>query len=62
MGYGTGGMAALHAAALDEKIAGVISVAGFAPMRLDTRDKGTGGVARGTLDALAASPREFRGT
>ena len=46
LGYGTGAMAALHAAALDEKIAGVISVAGFAPMRLDTRDKGTGGVAR----------------
>jgi hypothetical protein len=39
-------MAALHAAALDERIAGVVSVAGFTPMRSDTLDKGTGGVAR----------------
>jgi dienelactone hydrolase len=46
LGYATGGMAALHAAALDERIAGVVSVAGFTPMRLDTPDKGTGGVAR----------------
>jgi pimeloyl-ACP methyl ester carboxylesterase len=46
VGYGTGGMTAMHAAALDEKIAGVISIAGFAPMRTDTRDTGTGGVAR----------------
>jgi len=46
LGYATGGMAALHAAALDERIAGVVSVAGFTPMRLDTPAKGTGGVAR----------------
>jgi dienelactone hydrolase len=46
LGYATGGMAALHAAALDERIAGVVSVAGFTPMRLDTLDKGTGGVSR----------------
>jgi pimeloyl-ACP methyl ester carboxylesterase len=46
LGYGTGGMVALHAAALSDKIAGVVSVAGFTPMRLDTVDKGTGGVAR----------------
>ena len=46
LGYATGGMAALHAAALDERIAGVVSVAGFTPMRLDTPDKGTGGLAR----------------
>jgi dienelactone hydrolase len=46
LGYGTGGMVALHAAALDERIVGVISVAGFTPMRLDTADKGTGGLAR----------------
>jgi pimeloyl-ACP methyl ester carboxylesterase len=48
LGYGTGGMAALHAAALDERIAGVISVAGFNPMRLDTPNKGTGGIERWT--------------
>lgn len=46
LGYANGGMAALHAAALDERIAGVIAVAGFTPMRTDTVDKGTGGVAR----------------
>jgi hypothetical protein len=37
---------ALHAAALDDHIAGVISVAGFNPMRTDTADKGTGGINR----------------
>jgi len=46
LGYGTGGMTALHAAALDERIAGVICVAGFTPMRSDILDKGTGGLAR----------------
>jgi pimeloyl-ACP methyl ester carboxylesterase len=46
LGYSTGAMAALHAAALDDRIAGVVSVAGFTPMRTDTLDKGTGGVAR----------------
>jgi len=46
LGYSTGAMAALHAAALDDRVAGVVSVAGFTPMRLDTLDKGTGGVAR----------------
>lgn len=46
MGYATGGMAALHATALDDRIAGVVSVAGFTPMRLDTPEKGTGGISR----------------
>jgi cephalosporin-C deacetylase-like acetyl esterase len=46
LGYSTGGMAALHAAALDERISGVVSVAGFTPMRTDTLEKGTGGLAR----------------
>ena len=46
LGFGTGGAAALHAAAVDERIAGAVSVAGFTPMRLDTPDQGTGGVAR----------------
>jgi cephalosporin-C deacetylase-like acetyl esterase len=46
LGYGTGGMTALHAAALGDTIAGVVSVAGFTPMRADTVGKGTGGVAR----------------
>jgi len=46
LGYGTGGMTALHAAALGDTIAGVVSVAGFTPMRTDRPAKGTGGVAR----------------
>lgn len=46
LGYSSGAMAALHAAALDDRIAGVISVAGFTPMRLDIPAKGTGGLAR----------------
>jgi dienelactone hydrolase len=46
LGYGTGGLTALHAAALDERVAGVASVGGFTPWRLDTPDKRTGGLAR----------------
>jgi cephalosporin-C deacetylase-like acetyl esterase len=46
LGYATGGMAALHAAALDERVAGVIAVGAFTPLRSDTPDKRTGGVAR----------------
>ncbi len=46
LGYGLGGMVALHAAALDERIAGAVSVAGFTPFRLDTEEKGTGGPRR----------------
>jgi imidazolonepropionase-like amidohydrolase/dienelactone hydrolase len=46
LGYAMGGRPALHAAALDDRIAGVISIAGFTPMRLDTQDKPTGGLGR----------------
>ena len=46
LGYSLGGSVALHSAALDERVAGVVSVAGFTPMRLDTAWKGTGGIAR----------------
>ncbi|MBN2508155.1 MAG: prolyl oligopeptidase family serine peptidase [Verrucomicrobia bacterium] len=46
LGYATGGMVALHAGALDDRIAAVVSVAGITPMRLDTAAKGTGGIAR----------------
>jgi pimeloyl-ACP methyl ester carboxylesterase len=45
-GYSMGGMVGLHAAALDSRIRGVVSIAGFTPMRSDTVDKGTGGIAR----------------
>ncbi|MFH1739276.1 MAG: alpha/beta fold hydrolase [bacterium] len=46
LGYSIGATAGLHAAALHERIAGVVSVAGFTPMRLDTEESGTGGLAR----------------
>ncbi len=42
LGYTVGGMVALHTAALEQRVAGVVSVAGFSPMRLDTPEKGTG--------------------
>ena len=43
-GYSLGATVGLYAAALDERIAGVVSVAGFTPMRLSTPDKGTEGI------------------
>ncbi|MBN2181098.1 MAG: alpha/beta fold hydrolase [Sedimentisphaerales bacterium] len=49
-GYSLGGMVGLHAAALDERINGVVSISGFTPMRTDTADKGTGGIARFSRD------------
>ncbi len=42
LGYSLGGTVSLHTAALDQRIAGVVSVAGFTPMRLDAPEKGTG--------------------
>jgi cephalosporin-C deacetylase-like acetyl esterase len=45
-GYSVGGAVALHAAALDDRIKGVVSICGFTPMRTDSVDKGTDGVAR----------------
>jgi len=46
LGYSLGGMVALYAAALDERIAGAASFCGFTPMRTDTDDKPTGGLRR----------------
>jgi len=46
VGYGLGGRVGLHAAALDDRVAGIVSVAGFTPLRLDQKEKGTGGIAR----------------
>lgn len=46
VGYAMGGMEALLAAALDDRVAGVVSVAGFTPFRTDTDDRGMGGVRR----------------
>jgi pimeloyl-ACP methyl ester carboxylesterase len=45
-GYSLGGMIGLHAAALDPRIKGVVSISGFTPIRTDTTDKGTGEIAR----------------
>lgn len=55
-GYSMGGAVALHTAALDSRVKGVISIAGFTPMRSDTADKGTGGLARYSRD-LPLAPR-----
>jgi pimeloyl-ACP methyl ester carboxylesterase len=45
-GYSLGGTVALYTAALDPRVKGVVSIAGFTPMRADTAQRGTGGVAR----------------
>jgi pimeloyl-ACP methyl ester carboxylesterase len=49
-GYSMGGSVALHTAALEPRVKGVVSVAGFTPMRTDTTDKGTGGLARFSIE------------
>ena len=46
VGFGMGAMAATFTAALDDRIAGAVSVAGFTPFRTDTDAKGTGGIRR----------------
>ena len=43
-GYSLGATVGLYAAALDERISGVVTVSGFTPMRLNTADKGTEGI------------------
>ena len=45
-GYSLGGMVALHAAALDSRVAGVAAFAAFTPFRTDTADRSTGGLRR----------------
>jgi dienelactone hydrolase len=45
-GYGLGGSVALHTAALEVKVKGVVSICGYTPMRTDTPDKNTGGIAQ----------------
>lgn len=46
LGFALGGNVALHAAALDDRIASVASFGGFTPMRSDTDAKRTGGIRR----------------
>ena len=43
-GYSLGAAVGLYAAAMDNRIAGVVSVAGFTPMRLNTIVRGTEGI------------------
>jgi len=45
-GYSMGATLGIYTAALDGRIRGVVSICGFTPMRLDTADRGTGGIAR----------------
>ena len=44
MGYSLGATVGLLAAALDDRIAGVISISGFTPLRAETARKGTGAI------------------
>lgn len=46
VGYSVGGTVALHAAALDPRIQSVVAISAFTPMRTDTADRPTGGLAR----------------
>ena len=48
-GYSMGGMVALYTAAMDPRVKGAVSLCGFTPMRTDTADRGTGGIARYSL-------------
>jgi dienelactone hydrolase len=43
-GYCLGATVALYTAATDDRVAGVVSVAGFTPMRSNTLDRGTEGI------------------
>jgi len=51
-GFAMGAMVALHAAALDERIAGLVTLCPPAPFRLDTDEAETGGLARWSHDHL----------
>jgi cephalosporin-C deacetylase-like acetyl esterase len=46
VGFAMGGMTAAFTAALDDRIAGAASIAGFTPFRTDTDASGTGGIRR----------------
>lgn len=58
VGFGMGGTAAILAAAFDKRIAGVAATSGFSPLKTDTLDKPTGGLARYALwDCCGLMPR-----
>ncbi|NOZ29483.1 MAG: alpha/beta fold hydrolase, partial [Chloroflexi bacterium] len=46
LGYGLGALVGLHLGALNERLAGLISVCGPPPFRLDTDERRTGGIRR----------------
>jgi hypothetical protein len=43
-------MVALHTAAVDNRVKGVVSICGFTPMRTDTQSAGAGGLARFSVE------------
>jgi pimeloyl-ACP methyl ester carboxylesterase len=45
-GYSIGGTVAIYTAALDARVKGIVAVSAFTPMRTDTAERGTGGIAR----------------
>lgn len=45
-GYSLGGTVALYTASLDDRVKGLVSISGYTPMRTDTMESGTGGLAR----------------
>jgi pimeloyl-ACP methyl ester carboxylesterase len=45
-GFAMGGTVAILTAALDDRVEGVAAVSGFTPLRTDTADRRTGGIAR----------------
>ncbi len=45
-GYSLGGTVAIYTGALDARVHSVVSVCGFTPMRTETAEKGTGSLAR----------------
>lgn len=49
-GYSMGGMVGLYTAALDSRVKGVVSISGFTPMRTDVASRGTGGIARYSVE------------
>ncbi len=49
-GYSMGGTVAIYEAALDSRVKGIVSIAGFTPMRTDVAAHGDGGVARYAIE------------
>jgi pimeloyl-ACP methyl ester carboxylesterase len=49
-GYSMGGMVGLYTASLDSRVKGVVSISGFTPMRSDVASRGTGGIARYSVE------------